>query len=368
MHKTAATPLACIYIGLIVYASLYPFTGWRDQGITPGAFLLAPMPRYWTWFDVWINWVGYVPLGSVLALSAQRSGGGRRAVIGALVLASSLSLTMEFLQSYLPSRVASREDWLLNTGGAWMGLAVTLALERLGGIDRWSALRRRWFIPHSRGALVLLATWPVALLFPPAVPFGLGQIGERVHQWLALDVLPVGWLDAARPPALALLPLRPVFESLCVALGLLAPCLVAACVVRPGMRRPLFAAGLVLLGVLATALSALLSWGPNHAWSWLDGPTQWALLACVVCLPGLATLRPRVSASLLGAALVVLVVLLNRASSSPYFALTLQDWEQGRFIRFHGLAQWLGWCWPYAALLYALRVYRAGQTKTRIWE
>ena len=26
---------------------------------------------------------------------------------------------------------------------------------------------------------------------------------------------------------------------------------------------------------------------------------------------------------------------------------SLQAWEQGRFIRFHGLAQWVGWLWPY---------------------
>jgi hypothetical protein len=46
--------------------------------------------------------------------------------------------------------------------------------------------------------------------------------------------------------------------------------------------------------------------------------------------------------------------LLNQAPTSPYFAQTLATWEQGRFIRFHGLAQWLGWFWPYAALMYVL--------------
>lgn len=46
--------------------------------------------------------------------------------------------------------------------------------------------------------------------------------------------------------------------------------------------------------------------------------------------------------------------LLNQAPASAYFAQTLSTWEQGRFIRFHGLAQWLGWLWPYATLLYAL--------------
>jgi hypothetical protein len=32
----------------------------------------------------------------------------------------------------------------------------------------------------------------------------------------------------------------------------------------------------------------------------------------------------------------------------------LQTWEQGRFIRFNGLVQWLGWLWPYTVLLYAI--------------
>jgi hypothetical protein len=33
---------------------------------------------------------------------------------------------------------------------------------------------------------------------------------------------------------------------------------------------------------------------------------------------------------------------------------SLQGWEQGRFVRFHGLAQWVGWLWPYAAMAWLL--------------
>jgi hypothetical protein len=40
---------------------------------------------------------------------------------------------------------------------------------------------------------------------------------------------------------------------------------------------------------------------------------------------------------------------------SAYFDQSLNVWEQGRFIRFHGLSQWLGWLWPFAALMYAVR-------------
>ena len=91
-YKTAAFPLALLYAALIVYASLYPFADWRDQGIWPWAFLAAPLPRYWTWFDVVANVLGYVPLGFLLALAFMRSGRGHRAVLWATALVVLLSL------------------------------------------------------------------------------------------------------------------------------------------------------------------------------------------------------------------------------------------------------------------------------------
>ena len=140
---------------------------------------------------------------------------------------------------------------------------------------------------------------------------------------------------------------------------------VACCVVRPGWRRLSFSVLLVALGVLSTALSALLSWGPNHAWSWLDSPTQLALLGVLLILPWLTRVSVAVLVFLMVLSLGVLLGVLNRAPSSPYFALTLQDWEQGRFIRFHGLAQWLGWVWPFAALVYGVALRWSGSTKTK---
>ena len=49
-----------------------------------------------------------------------------------------------------------------------------------------------------------------------------------------------------------------------------------------------------------------------------------------------------------------LVVGVAQAPADPYFAQNLQAWEQGRFVRFHGLAQWIGWLWPYAAIAWLL--------------
>jgi len=82
MHRTSAWPLALIYTALIVFASLFPFDGWRAQGIDPLVFLLAPLPPpYWTGFDITVNVAGYAPLGFLLVLAVLRSGGGRGVVL-----------------------------------------------------------------------------------------------------------------------------------------------------------------------------------------------------------------------------------------------------------------------------------------------
>ncbi len=363
MHKTAAWPLALIYGALVIYASLYPFVQWSSTGVEPLAFLLAPLPRYWTGFDVAINMVGYVPLGGLLALTALRNGKGCHPVWVPMLCGGLLALSMEGLQNYLPARVPSKEDLLLNTLGAWVGAVCALLLERLGAIDRWSQFRKRWFVPQSRGGLVLLATWPLALLFPATVPFGLGQVVTRLQDaafdWL-LDTPFVEWLPM--PDALAE-PLIPISEMVCVTLGLLIPCLLGFCIIRSGLRRVVFVWATVAAGLVVTALSSALSWGPVHAWAWLDLPAQWGIGWALV-LATLLTLAPwRASAAMALLALVVYLSLLNQAPENPYFAQTLQEWEQGKFIRFNGLAQWLGWLWPYATLVYVLSILWGRDTK-----
>ncbi len=354
MHKSAAWPFALLYVGLIVYASLYPFAEWRDQGIAPWAFLAAPLPRYWTGFDVGINMLGYAPLGGLLALGALRSGRVRHAILVPIAVAALLALVMEALQSYLPVRVPSREDWLLDTLGAALGAIGAVVLARLGAIDRWSQIRARWFVPHSRGGIVLLALWPPALLFPAAVPFGLGQVLERVEEALGAQLVDTPFLNWLPMRETELQPLVPGAEMVCVMLGLLIPCLLGFCVVRARVRRVAFVLMTVGVGVAVSALSAALSWGPVHAWAWLSLPVQLGMVMAMLLSLALAFAPWRASAALLLLSLGIYLSLLNQAPESAYFAQTLHAWEQGRFIRFHGLAQWLGWLWPYCALVYVL--------------
>ncbi|MGE4242899.1 VanZ family protein [Ramlibacter sp.] len=363
MHKTSAWPLSLAYAALVVYASLYPFSGWHDQGISPLAFLRSPLPpKYWTGFDVMANLAGYAPLGVLLALSFLRRGDSLRfaprtntaAVVVATVVAGALSFTMEALQTYLPYRVASNLDLLLNIGGALLGAILAAGLELAGLIDRWSRFRVRWFVEHARGALVLLALWPFALLFPAAVPLGLGQVLERLEESLAEWLADTPFLEWLPMRDMELQPLVPAAELMCVTLGVLAPCLLAYSIIASTGRRAAVAFVVVLVGAAATALSAALSWGPVHAWAWVTPPVRYGfglgLLLALMVLP-----VPRRGCAALGlVGLVLHLSVLNQAPTSAYFAQTLQTWEQGRFIHFHGLAQWLGWLWPYATLAYVL--------------
>jgi VanZ family protein len=352
--------LALFFVGLIVYASLYPFNDWRYQGIAPWAFLGAPWPKYWTGFDVASNVIGYVPAGFLFALTAWRSGRGRRVIVRTTLVCATLSLALEMLQSYLPQRVPSNVDLALNIAGGWLGAVLATGMEKVGAIDRWSRVRARWFVPDASGGMVLLALWPAALLFPAAVPMGLGHVLERLETALMEALEDTPFLEWVPIRELELQPLVPSAEFICVLLGLLIPCLIGYCIVLSRRRRLVFVMLVVLAGVLSTGLSAALSYGPQHAWDWMQRPVVYALAIAPVLAALLVTAPPRASASLALLALGISLSLLNQAPADPYFSQTLQSWEQGRFIRFHGLAQWLGWMWPYGAVSYLLsKVWRA---------
>lgn len=353
-HRSSATLFALIFALLITYASLYPFTGWRDQGINPFYFLTAPWPHYWSRFDVVANFLGYVPLGFLATLSLLRTRLLPQPALLAAITCSLLSVALEALQSYLPYRVPQLSDWLLNSGGALVGAVIAVALERMGAIDHWSRFRARWFVRDARLPLVLIALWPVALLFPPVVPLTLGQVRRRLHGFF--DHLLGGTPLAALidEPAGYVLPLSNLSELICVALGLLIPCLLAYTVTLGWYRRTLLWVSGVLTALAASSLSAALSYSPDNAWGWASLPAGVGLCIGISLALLCITLPRKLCLGLLVAALVWQLSLINGAPETPYYAQALQSWEQGRFIRFHGLAQWLGWLWPYAALIAAL--------------
>jgi VanZ family protein len=359
-RSSSATPLAAVYGALVLYASLFPFAGWRwPPGQDLPALLALPWPPWRDPFDAWANLLGYLPLGMLVAFAARRSGltMAASALLG-LALPALLSFGCEVLQQFVPTRHPSLKDWTYNAAGAAIGVLLALALHVLGWIDRWHALRERWFAGDSAGALALLALWPLALLAPAPVPLGLGQVADLLREVLAGWLEGVDWaapvLSMVTSAPIASQPLGPLAEGSITALGLLAPCLLAYGVVEPGWRRLALAFGALTLAVASMTLSTLLNFGPQHAWAWIGRSTTEALVVATAISCLLAAVPRRMAA---GCGLIVLGALaasVAQAPADPYFALSLQAWEQGRFVRFHGLAQWIGWLWPYVAIAWLL--------------
>ncbi|MEY8876986.1 MAG: VanZ family protein, partial [Leptothrix sp. (in: b-proteobacteria)] len=230
LRQSSAWPLSLAWLALIVYASLHPFSGWHGPDAdTPAAWLALlwlPAPKS-SRFDLWSNFLAYQPLGLLLAVAWMRS--GRRtlsACAWATLVGVLLSFSMESLQHLLPTRVPSRIDWAVNSAGTLVGAAAAALLREAGGLDLWQRLRNRWFVPHGNAGLALLLTWPVALLFPPPLPMGLGHGLARAAQALQdaledtplADWVPLPVISNAQPGGL---------ELVVIVAGLLAPCWVA---------------------------------------------------------------------------------------------------------------------------------------------
>jgi VanZ family protein len=359
--QRAALPLLLAWAALVVYASWFPFSGWRwpTSDVLLG-LLRLPWPRWRDAFDIAANLVGYVPLG-VLAASALARGSGVSAGTWwrAVLAAAALSYVLEVGQGLLPQRVPSLLDWLLNSAGAALGAALGVWIARTGS---WSWLQRtgeRWFAQQSRTGFVLLMLWPVGLLFPTPVALGLGHVwepmGEAVHAAASRIAATAPWLQWLHAGPVHAARLSPPAELLAVALGLLGPCLLTYSMARPGLRRLWLALGATALAFGVTTLSTALNFGPQHALAWctstsLAGLALGGVLALVVFGSG------RRTAAALGLVVITAgLAMVAQAPADPYYAQSLHDWEQGRFIRFHGLAQWIGWSWPYLAMLWLLR-------------
>jgi len=184
-----------------------------------------------------------------------------------------------------------------------------------------------------------------------------GQVLVRVQevlvQWLdgtSLAPWVEGWLDADMERTA----LSPGGEFALIALGLLAPCMIAFSVARPGWRRLVLVLGATALGCIATTLSTALNFNPQHLLAWSTPQALAALVAGAMLASLLSVVPGRAMAGVGLIVLTALVIVVAQAPADPYFAQSLQLWEQGRFIRFHGAARWVGWLWPYAAIAYLL--------------
>jgi VanZ family protein len=344
-------------VALMVYASLYPFTDWRSLGISPFAYLLAPPQQYVTVFDVLSNVLGYMPFGALMVIALYPRWRPATATVLACLSGAVLSASMEAIQTYLPTRVASNLDLGANAlgalAGAFLMAPLTSPLLDRGWLRR---LRLAWGRRHASFVLGLVLLWPFAQIFPQPLLFGTGD-WPRVL-WEHLDVSVQGaMLNWA--PALVNWPdrlgagLAPQWwEALVSGLNVLAVCLLATLAMRPSAPRVRLLLALLVTTLIIKAGATLLQSQSGLWLGWLTGAGQVGMLLGLAA--ALATLRlPGIwRAALAYAALVLAIALVNLLPVDPYYDAVLTDWRQGRYLHFNGLAQWLSWTWPFAALVW----------------
>ena len=344
------------YLLLIIYASWFPFSGWRGAGLSPSTFLTLTMPQYWTWFDVIVNVVGYVPLGMLLVLALYPLLRGFWAILGAAILGVLVSGLAEAVQTYLPSRVPSSLDLLTNSVGALIGAFIGLAGARSYlNESRLYQTRKRWFAPHASQGLVLLALWPLAQIYPLGHMFGHGQLLPIFSDWLsqALD-MNIDLVAMLRPGTDMTPEQYWLSDTVITACGMTGAVLTMLCLLNRGAPRARLMLAMVGLALLFKTLASSLQFTPENAFTWFTPGVQGGFLIGAIMLAGLA-FAPQVAQRRLAVVTLLLSLLVvNTIPVNPYFSATLQGWVQGKFLNFMGAAQFLSLMWPFFAIWFLL--------------
>jgi len=334
--------LLLAYALLIVYGSLHPFYGWRDQGAGAFAYLGARLPRYITAFDLVTNLLAYMPLGFFALLALYPRVRGAAAFVVAGLAGCLLSLSLEALQTYLPSRIPSNVDLATNGLGAFTGAGLALAFGvDLLGRGRMHALRHHWILDGHQYdlGLVLLGLWLFTQLNPGTLLFGNGDLRSLLAQTPA----------ALHPVDVFIQGEASVTACNLVAIGLFLSCLTRDGRALRGLLPALLAAALVLKTV---AVGELLK--AQHVFAWLTPGALLGLAGGTTVLM-LALALPRTARlALAGLLLMAATVLVNLTPENPYFADALQQWPQGYFLNFNGVTRLVSLAWPFAALFYLM--------------
>ncbi len=336
--------LALAWCGLVVYGSLHPFSGWRDTGISPLAFLEGGWPRYWTVFDLLANVAVYLPLGFFLALALKSLPWRFTALVIAVLLSGAVSFGLETLQTWLPSRVPSNIDLACNTVGGLIG-AIIAQIVGPRVFARIVALEHKLIapIPHAELGLTLLGLWLLVPLSPEILLFGAGDLRHLLSFSSDVPFVAESFvMIEACVTAFNAIAVGLILRLLCARL------LIAYLIV------PLY----LLLGLAIRTLAAAILIGPGEALVWLSPGAEMGLLVAALVLAVSLALPATPRLMLIAMALMSGTVLVNLAPPNPYSMAALATWRQGHFLNFNGLTRWVATLWPFLTLPFLLLIVR----------
>lgn len=327
---------------VLLAVSFYPFSGWRYTGEGIFAFYSYPLPYYQTAFDNWINVAAYMPLGYAWALYYRCRW---FAPLLAMLLGCLLSGSVEFVQQFIPSRIASNLDILCNTTGCLLGALAAGLFSKLLILRGWHIRRQRWFRVGALAdyGLMLLALW-FATQMNPAIPLFGVVVQPRG--------LPQPWVSPIHDAALFL----GVLEISGVMLHFTAVCLFLLTLLAQRSDRMTALWGLVLAAVTLKLVTAGALLKPSAFLEWFNLQVLAGILAALILLNILSRLKMRWQALAAAACLFATQVIeeLWPLNAEPLDMLNLFKWRYGHLRDFNGLSEMISAVWPYAATVYLL--------------
>ena len=168
-----------LIVAIVAYGSLYPWNfEFTSAAGNPVRILLHGWPGEWNRYvlrDIVLNVIVYMPLGLVAVLALRRRRSRAFAASAAIAFGFLLSVAMELLQVYLPSRDSSLLDVLTNTLGTAAGAGFAICFE--GGIRRLMERRAGQF---RAAATLLLLVWAVSELYPLFPEIGRSHVRQEL--------------------------------------------------------------------------------------------------------------------------------------------------------------------------------------------
>jgi len=178
--------LLLVIVLAILYGSFYPW----HFAYNPGNFFLVPVSSS-NLQDLILNFWLYVPAGACGYWVFARAGALRWILPVCLGLA--LSLCVELVQYFIPTRLSSQGDILANTMGTAAGMLVAALVGYAPELSRWR-LRRS---PET----LLLGCWLAFLGFPFFPVHGLWSLMANVRKfqgssflWSDMIVFTIAWV------------------------------------------------------------------------------------------------------------------------------------------------------------------------------
>ena len=339
------------YTLFIIYGSLSPFSGWRDQGLDFTEVLRTPFQLTYTAFDACINLLSYLPFGLLVGLTARARFGVLTSVTAGLCAGVVLSASMEYLQMYLPMRVSSNMDILTNSSGALLGAILAVSITSwtwfFSRITRW----RNELFRHGQEmdfGLALLALWMFGQI-NPSLPL-LGNVfisGTASQHFVPPQPSPFNGL-----------------ESSVVTLNLLMLGTLMLTLLQ--VPRHIVMALLVVLSTVALAkfIGAVLLLKSWALLLWINSEAVLGMMLGILLLFSTLWLPRNIAIGLGAAAALCDFAMVNFVfnDNSPSAAMSIYHWHYGHLLNYNGLAQTITLVFP---LLLLFHLWRARKIQFR---